>query len=78
MPRLGVRVNRKVKVYGAHTKSFGVRISVMVLMKVVVLAVAFVEIAMQICPDEPTNISVLSAVEVLHAPHSECEKDDAK
>ena len=24
-----------------------------------------------------TNISVLSAVEVLHAPHSECEKDDA-
>ena len=37
-----------------------------------------VEVAVQSRPDEPTNISVLSAVEVLHAPQSECEKDDAK
>ena len=28
-------------------------------------------------PDEPSNISCLSAVEVLHAPQSVCEKDDA-
>ena len=28
-------------------------------------------------PYEPTNISVLSAVEVPHAPQSVCEKDDA-
>ena len=32
---------------------------------------------MQIRPGEPTNKSVLSAVEVLHEPQSVCEKDDA-
>ena len=39
-------------------------------MKAVVLEV-------QSPPGEPTNISVLSAVEVPHAPQSVCEKDDA-
>ena len=47
---------------------------VRVLMKEVLL----VEVAVQSRPGEPTNISVLSAVEVPHAPHSECEKEDAK
>ena len=31
----------------------------------------------QICPDEPSNILSLSAVEVSHAPQSACAKDDA-
>ena len=39
-------------------------------MKAVVLEV-------QSPPGESANISVLSAVEVIHAPHSVCEKDEA-
>ena len=31
----------------------------------------------QICPDEPSNILSLSAVEVSHAPQSACANDDA-
>ena len=55
-----------------------VRVRLMVATEVAVLAEVVVAVAMQSRPEEPTNISVLSAVEVLHAPHSECEKDDAK
>ena len=29
------------------------------------------------CPEEPSNILSLSAVEVYHAPHSDCAKDEA-
>ena len=32
---------------------------------------------LQICPDDPSNISSLSASEVYHAPQSVCAKDDA-
>ena len=31
----------------------------------------------QICPDEPSNIPSLSAVEVSHAPQRVCANDDA-
>ena len=34
-------------------------------------------IDVQSLPDEPSNISVLSAVEVVHAPQSVCVNDDA-
>ena len=48
-----------------------VRVRLMTLMKVAVLVEMVVAVAMQTRPEEPTNISVLSAVEVLHAPQSE-------
>ena len=44
-------------------------------MKNLVLLVA--DSLAQIFPGEPSNISVLSALEVLHAPQSACVKDDA-
>ena len=47
----------------------------------VVNAVAIVEVrvlvVMQSRPDEPSNISLLSALEVIHAPHNVCAIDDA-
>ena len=46
-----------------------------VVVKVVVGVVALVPVVQSRL--DFTNISVLSAVEVLHAPQSECEKDDA-
>ena len=39
-----------------------------------VVVEVFVELVMQILPDDPTNISVLLAVEVSHLPQSDCEK----
>ena len=36
-----------------------------------------VVLVVHICPDEPSNIRYLSAVDVLHAPQSVCAKDDA-
>ena len=50
-----------------------VRVRVRALMEVVLL----VEVLKQSRPREKENISVLSAVEVLHAPQSVCAKDDA-
>ena len=41
------------------------------------MVVKAVVLDLQSRPGEPTNISVLSAVEVLHVPQSVCEKDDA-
>ena len=43
----------------------------------VVVVVGVVVVVVHIRPDEPVNISSLSAVEVLHAPQSVCAKDDA-
>ena len=43
---------------------------------VVVLVVAVVLLT-QICPDEPSNILVLSAFEACHAPQRVCVNDDA-
>ena len=54
-----------------------VRVRLMVAMEVAVLAEVVVAVAMQSRPEEPTNISDLSAVEVPHAPQSVCEKDEA-
>ena len=45
------------------------------LVEVVVEVIALV---LQISPGESSNISVLSALEVLHEPHSVCEKDAAE
>ena len=45
-------------------------------MKVVEVVEALV-LSVQNLPDEPSNISVLSAVEVTHAPQSVCANDDA-
>ena len=37
-----------------------------------------VEVVMQICPDEPSNMPLLSAVDMSHAvPQSVCANDDA-
>ena len=44
---------------------------------VVVVVVKVVGLPRQIRPDEPSNISSLSAAEVSHAPQSDCAKDDA-
>ena len=41
------------------------------------MVVKAVVLDLQSRPGEPTNISVLSAVKVLHEPQSVCEKDDA-
>ena len=46
---------------------------IVLLLEVVVVLALF----MQIRPDEPSNIPSLSAFEVLHAPRSDCAKDDA-
>ena len=46
-------------------------------MEVLDVVVKAVVLDVQSRPDDPTNISVLSAVKVLHAPQSVCEKDDA-
>ena len=46
------------------------------LVEVVVKLVA--ESRVQICPDEPTNMSSLLAVEAIHLPQSDCAKDDAE
>ena len=43
----------------------------------VVVVVVFVLVVVQIRPDEPSNIPSFFAVEVIHAPHSVCAKDDA-
>ena len=50
-----------------------VRVRVRALMEVVLL----VEAPRQSRPREKENISVLSAVEALHAPQSVCAKDEA-
>ena len=45
------------------------------------MVVSFLLVAglvLQIFPDEPSNILVLTALEVNHAPQSVCEKDDAE
>ena len=39
--------------------------------------VLLVEVVVQICPDESSNIPSLFAVEVSHMPQSVCAKDDA-
>ena len=49
-----------------------VAVAVVVLVEVLVLVVA------QSRPDEPSNISVLTAVEVIHTPQSVCANDDAE
>ena len=54
-----------------------VLIKVGLLMKVVAVVEALV-LGVQSLPDEPSNISVLSAVEVVHAPQSVCVNDDAE
>ena len=47
------------------------------LLEEVVVVVEVLVLSMQIRPDEPSNISSLSAVEVYHAPQRVCAKDDA-
>ena len=47
------------------------------LLEEVVVAEVLVLVVVQIRPDEPSNISSLFAVEVIHAPQSVCAKDDA-
>ena len=39
--------------------------------------VSLLELVEQICPNDPSNIPSLSAVDVSHAPQSVCAKDDA-
>ena len=46
-------------------------------MVVVVVVVEVLVLVVPIRPGEPSNIPSLSAVEVSHAPQSDCEKDDA-
>ena len=52
-------------------------VGVLILVVVVAVVVDVLVLVVQIRPDEPSNIPFLSAVEVLHAPQSVCEKDDA-
>ena len=59
-----------------------VRVRVRAVMKIilrleVVVVVGVIVLVVQIPPEELSNISVLSAVEVYHAPQSVCVKDDA-
>ena len=55
---------------------FTVFIKLVLLLEVVVVGVLV--LAVQSRPVEPSNISVLSAVEVLHTPQSVCVNDDAE
>ena len=48
-----------------------------VLLLEVMAVVEALVLSVQNLPDEPSNISVLSAVEVVHGPQSVCAKDDA-
>ena len=52
---------------------------VVLLLAVVVVATLGLVVVwvVHIRPDEPSNIAILFAVEVLHAPQSVCAKDDA-
>ena len=43
----------------------------------VAVVVEVLVMVVQIRPDEPSNIALLSAAEVTHAPQSVCAKDDA-
>ena len=47
------------------------------IVEVVVVVKVFVLVAVQIRPDEPSNIALLSAFEVSHTPQSVRAKDDA-
>ena len=49
---------------------------VVLLVEVVVVA-KVIKLSVHIRPDESVNIPSLSAVEVYHAPHRVCAKDDA-
>ena len=52
--------------------------NISVLFEVVVVVVeVLVLVVVQIRPGEPSNIPSLFAVEVSHAPQSDCEKDNA-
>ena len=72
---------------GVATRLFSVRVKVFmesvspleeVGVDILVLVVGVdVVLVVQSCPGEPTNIPVLSAGDVLHAPQRVCVKDDA-
>ena len=49
-----------------------------VLLSEVVVVVEVLVLAVQSRPDEPSNISVLSAFEVIHTPQSVCANDEAE
>ena len=51
-------------------------VEVVLLLEVQVIVEVFI-LAVQIRPDEPSNIPSLSAVEAPHLPQSVCAKDDA-
>ena len=63
---------------GANESEWGVK-ELVLLVELVVMLVAdsVADSLVQIFPDEPVNMSSLSAFEVSHLPHSACEKDDA-
>ena len=54
------------------------RVLIGVAFLLVEMVVVVVALLLQIFPDEPSNIAVLSALEVNHAPQSVWEKDDAE
>ena len=70
--------------FGSLSRVVTVRVKVSVFMKivlrleVVVVVGVLVLVVQKSRPDEPSNISVLTAVEVLHTPQSVCANDDAE
>ena len=56
----------------------GLLLHVVVAVEVVVVMEVLVLLGQTSRPDEPTNISVLSAVEVTHTPQSVCANDEAE
>ena len=70
-----------------HSQAFALEVVVVVVLAgalipfaegaVPVIEEGAVPVVEQICPDEPSNIPSLFAVEVNHAPQSVCVKDDA-
>ena len=60
-----------------HVKRDLMGIVAVLLVVVEEVVVEVLVLVVQMRPDEPSNISSLSAVEVNHAPQSDCAKDDA-
>ena len=57
---------------------FSIFMKIVLLVEVVGVVEVLVLVVVQSRPVEPSNISVLSAVEVLHTPQSVCVNDDAE
>ena len=75
--RLNVYTSRdSPRLEGASGSEWGLKdLFLLVVVKVVVKLVS--DSAVQIFPDEPSNVSSLLAFEVPHLPQSACAKDDA-